>query len=349
MSKKINSKQLRKLVLETVQEIRSEQKTTSRKKQFQSIVEKAQRLVEEADPGSVDPARFPMTLSGAAASAGPEAELKVTGGDDDGVQEEDVVDAAAGEVAVKDLKPSQSSMNIEKAVAFAIAAIRKVTPFPGGPGGDLGAIITSDNHIMDGHHRWIATGMVDPNATVGGFIVQFPAKQMIAALNMITVKLGITSGKPGSGGFDQFNKEGIKAVLDKYVAEGVWSADGEPQKVVAACEQFTGMPGGGAAAVEAAAEKMADNVSQLTLSVPSGFPARPDMPVISKGKGHLQVAIDLLKSGQVDLNEPYAEPPGSTTAGSTDDADDKGEKNESAGKQSDLIVERWNQLAGLLK
>ena len=72
---------------------------------------------------------------------------------------------------------------------------------------------------------------------------------------------------------------------------------------------------------------MADNVSQLTLEVPAGFPERPDMPVISKGKGHLNMAIDLLKSGQVDLNEPYAE-----DLDDADDkgADDKGEKNESA-------------------
>ena len=343
--KKINSKELRKLVLETVSEIEKENKVKRRSVKFQSIVERAKKLVEEADPAKVDSDRFPMTLSAAAASAGEEAELKVTGGDDDGVQEEDIVDASPGEVACKDLKPSQSSMNIEKAVAFAIAAIRKATPFPGGPGGDLGAIITSDNHIMDGHHRWIASGMVDPDAKVGGFIVEFPAQQMIAALNMITVKLGITSGKPGSGGFDQFNEAGIKKVLDKYVAEGVWSADGEPAKVVAACEEFADMPGGGAKAVEAAAKKMADNVSQLTLSVPAGFPERPDMPVISKGKGHLAMAIDLLRSGQVDLNEPYAKPDAATA----DEADDKGEKNESVETDADLIVERWNKLAGLLK
>ena len=344
MSKRLNSSSLRKLILETVEEIKAEEKKNSRANQFKAIVEKAQRMMEDADPKAVDPERFPLKLSDAAASAGDDAELKVTGGDGDGEKADDVVGAEPGEVAVSKLNPSQSSMNIEKAVAFAIAAIRKSEPFPEGPGGDLGAIITSDNHIMDGHHRWIASGMVDPKAKVGGFIVEFPAKQMIAALNMITVKLGITSGKPGSGGFEQFNEKGIKAVLDKYVAEGVWSADGEPQKVVEACEQFTGASG--AAAVEAAAKKMADNVSQLTLEVPAGFPERPDMPVISKGKGHLNMAIDLLKSGQVDLNEPYAE-----DLGEADDkgADDKGEKNESSRNSGDLIVERWNKLAGLLK
>ncbi len=343
--KNISSNELKKLVLETVNEIKQEERLSKRKSELASVLNTAKSLLEEADPAKVDTDRFPMKLSDAAKSAGQEAELRATGGDDDGVQQEDIVSASPGQVACKELKPSQSSMDINKACAFAIAAIRQVKPFESGPGGDLGAIITSDNHIMDGHHRWIASGMVDPSAKVGGFVVDFPARQMIAALNMITVKLGITTGKQGSGGFDQFNEAGIKKQLEEFARDGVWSADGEPAKVVAACEQFTGMPGGGASAVEAAAKKMADNVSQLTLSVPAGFPERPDMPVISKGEGHLAMAIDLLQSGQVDLNEPYAKP----RAASADEADEKGEKNESIDTNADLIVERWNQLAGLLK
>jgi len=334
MSKKINSKELRKLVLETIRDVKRQERINESKKRkligsqaFRDSARKAIELLsEDADPKKVDSERFPLELSAAAAKAGEEAEKLVTGGDDDGASGDDEVQAQAGSLPCKDLKPSQSSMNIEKACAFAIAAILKVKPFPTGPGGDLGAIITSDNHIMDGHHRWIASGMVDPSAEVGGFIVEFPAKQMIAALNMITVKLGITQGKPGSGGFDQFNEAGISKVLKKFASEGVWSTGGDPAKVVEACEQFTGATGD--AAVEAAAKKMAENVSQLTLSVPAGFPARPDMPVISKGKGHLKDAIALLQSGQVDLNEPYAE---------------------SVGKSDSVILERWNKLAGLLK
>ena len=221
---------------------------------------------------------------------------------------------------------------VSKAICFALAAIKKMPPFATGPGGDLGAIITSDNHIMDGHHRWIASGMVDPNSEVGGFIVEFPAKQMIAALNMITVKLGITKGKPGSGGFDQFNEAGILEGLQDFAengasipGKGAWKGLEAPV-VLQACEEFSGVTGDGA--IAAAAKKFGENCSQLTLSVPDGFPARPDMPVISKKKGHLKDAIEFLRSGQVDLNEPYAE---------------------SVGKSDSVILERWNKLAGLLK
>lgn len=303
-AKKLSTKDLRSLIMEVVN--------------------------EDADPSKVDPERFPMKLSQAAAKAD-QADALVTMGTKDGSDADDKVGASSGELAVTSLKPSQSSMNIEKACQFAICAILEVKPFQGGPGGDLGAIITSDDHIMDGHHRWIATGMVDPGASVGGYVVEFPAKEMIAALNMITVKLGITSGKPGSGGFDQFNEAGILPVLQKLVKEGFWGADAE--QCQQACEEFSEETG--EAAVAAAAKKMGDNVSKLTLSVPSGFPERPDMPVISKGKGHLEQAIKLLQTGAVDLNEPYA-----------DEGAEK--KEESRRNEGDLIMERWKRMAGLL-
>jgi len=343
---KLNARKLRQLVLETVEEIKNEKKVPSRKQELLSIVKEAidssfnyknlsgnpETIDEDAKAGNVDPERFPLELSAAAAKAD-KAEMLVTGGDNDGEETDDTVQAKQGSKSVKTLKPSQSSMDINKATAFAIAAILKNDPFPEGPGGDLGAIITSDDHIMDGHHRWIATGMVDPTAEVGGFIVEFPAKQMIAALNMITVKLGITKGKSGSGGFDQFNEAGILAQLEKFAVEGVWSAGGDPNEVMKALEEFSGETGD--AAIAASAKKMGENVGLLTLSVPEGFPARPDMPVISKKKGHLKTAIDLLRSGQVDLNEPYASGIPKVS--------------ESKEKSTNIILERWNTLAGLLK
>jgi hypothetical protein len=295
-------------------------------------------LIEKANAAAVDPARFPLKLSDSGKFKGDKADQLATGGADDGDASDDIVDTKPGGKSVKSLKPSQSSMDIGKAVAFALAAIVKKKPFPEGPGGDLGAIITNDGHIMDGHHRWIATGMIDPTAEVGGEIVDFPAKEMIAALNMITVHLtGREAGKSGSGGFEQFNEEGIKKQLETYVKEGVWSV-GSGEDVVAACETFSGVTGEEAVAV--AAKKMADNVSELTLSVPDGFPERSDMPVISQGEGHLDQAIELLQQGKVDLNKPYLDNP---------EEEASEEINDGVKKSNNVILERWTKLAGLIK
>ena len=141
-----------------------------------------------------------------------------------------------------------------------------------------------------------------------------------------------TKGKEGTGGFDQFDEKGFLEVLKDFASGGAYfikkgskiNWDTLPaEKVLEACETFTGQKGD--AALAAAAKKFGENASTLTLSVPGGFPARNDMPVISPGKGHLDMAIELLRSGQVDLNEPYAE---------------------SKKSNDQLIVERWNKLAG---
>ncbi len=324
--------------LKEVYGIKSKKVKKLNSRQLRSIIEEELKLMEDANPAGVDPERFPLQLSKAAAKAGAEAEALVTGGGADGDEDDDIVKASQAEIPCSKLKPSQSSMNIEKACQFALCAIMKVTPFKNGPGGDLGAIITSDMHIMDGHHRWIASGMVDPASSIGGFLVEFPAEQMIAALNMITVGLGITKGKPGSGGFDQFNEKGIGEQLKKLVTEGFWGGDAAACQ--SALEAYTGESKDGA--VSAAAKKMGANVSELTLSVPSGFPERPDMPVISKGKGHLEQAIKLLRQGKVDLNEPYAK----KDAGK----EETKEANESRTRNNKdkLVMERWRRLAGLL-
>ena len=138
-------------------------------------------LIEDADPSKIDPKRFPTKLS----QVNPDNAAKyVSGGDDskDKGSNDDVIKTSSASFPVSALKPSQSSMNIEKALGLATAMINQKMP----TGGNLGALISSDNHIMDGHHRWVATAMVDPTAKVGGTLVNLPGAQLIGVLNAIT-------------------------------------------------------------------------------------------------------------------------------------------------------------------
>ena len=34
-------------------------------------------------------------------------------------------------------------------------------------GGNLGSMVSGDNHILDGHHRWAATLLAEPKAKIG--------------------------------------------------------------------------------------------------------------------------------------------------------------------------------------
>jgi len=255
-------------------------------------------VFEKADPTNFDFEKFPLELSDVDPE---EAADHVQLGQKDGDQKDDVIDVDKSSISVRKLKPSQSSMNIEKAVGMAISMINKSGPFKGGPGGDLGAFISSDSFIMDGHHRWIASFMVDPDSKIIGHLVEFPRKELIAVLNTISKGVfGVQKGKPATGGFEQFTFDGVKQTLEKFVVEG----DGnfiKPDDVRKAAETFTGLKGD--EAIEEMAEQFAENLDSATLEVPKDSPEREDMPVIDGDD--IEQAVKLLKGGHVDVSEPY--------------------------------------------
>ena len=338
--KKLSARDLRRFILHETKEIEVKK---------ESAFVKAM-LGEEAAPGKLDFEKIPLKLRDTHPAVGGQkgAQALAQAGLDDGKDDDDVISGGGATVAVSALKPSQTSMDINKATAFAIAAILKNDPFPTGPGGDLSAIISSDNHIMDGHHRWIASGMVDPSASVSGEQLSFPAKQLIAALNLITVALTCrSSGKESTGDFSQFNEAGIKKTLEKYAAEGVWSAGGDPEEVKRALREFTQIDDD-AEALDAAAKKMAENIGTLNTEVPSDFPVREDMPVISPKAGHVAQAVALLQQGAVDLNPPYGDVDLPVVDKEEKADSDASNVEESKTSADDLIMERWRSLAGIL-
>lgn len=261
---------------------------------------KLRSLLEDADPNELDPTRFPTKLSQVDAD---KAKDYVAAGPEDGEPvEDDRIKVVPKTFSVQELKPSQSSMNIEKALGMAIGMINRAGPFKNGPGGDLGAFISIDNHIMDGHHRWVASGMLDPNAKVGGYQVNFPGDKLIPVLNALTAgKFGVTQGKAATGGFDQFKEGPIRDTLQKYLAQG--TKFDSPEVIRQAIETFTGMSGEDA--VEAAINTFVTNLSKLNFELPTGAPSREDMPVLDGPD--VTTAVNALNKGEIDVNPPYKE------------------------------------------
>jgi hypothetical protein len=231
-------------------------------------------------------------------------------------------------------------MKVSNAVGMAIGMIVK-----GNPGGDLSAFISSDNFIMDGHHRWIASFMVDPSSKAGGKKVALPGKQLVAVLNAITAgKLGNTGNK-GSGSFADFkNKDKIKAEIDTVVEKGVPKFDKEGNPA-----GFFTTPEDAKKAVDekGGSDKLADefikNLSGATLSTPDWAVERIQMPVVNPGE-NTNTVTKALTGGEVDLNPPYA-------SADSDDSDDDEKKAENAGRvrSGALVAERWQKLAGIIK
>ena len=284
---------------------------------------------------------MPVKLSKFAASPDQTKKL-ASAGTKDGNADDDKIGVIPNPAvaSVTKLKPSQTSMNIPKAMGMALSMISGKMGSDGPiadpmtAGGDLGAFISNDNFIMDGHHRWIATGMVDPTKSVGGYSVAMPGTELIKILNAITVgRLGINKGKPGTGGFEQFRTAPIKKELQSLLAKGGYKVDAEGvQKIL---EYFTGIEGSGA--LDAAVNKFVTNLGELNFELPQNAPKRPDMPVIddewagfTKDSGEAaKLAIGALEQGEVDWNDPAFA--------------DEEEKKQAANRRESLL-HRWTKL-----
>lgn len=307
---KTTEKKLRKLISDEIKTIVKE--SIRPRKGLLSLI------FEDAVASKIDAEKFPTTLSGAA-SKGEEMTIAVSSGTKDGEDKDDKVKASPASFTCSELKPSQTSMNIDKAVSMAFGALKS-----GKAGGELGAFISQDGYIMDGHHRWISTFMVDPSAKISGYKVNLPGEQLVAVLNAYTAgKLGIKSGKPATGGFDQFkNADAIKKAIEKVVKEQGEEAD----KIV--------KDKGG---IDKLVDLFVKNLSGATMAVPGWAPERPDMPVIDEKD--VPGALAALNNGEIDLNTPYFK----------DEEKQDEEKKESFTKSGKVLVERWQKLAGLIK
>ena len=136
----------------------------------------------KTDIGTVDTDFYPQQLSKVDPNT---AKVAVRAGKKDKDEKDDAAIASKIKTGfstpVSKLFPAQTEVIPEKAAGIALLMIDK-----GKVGGDLGAIISGDNHIMDGHHRWAATTLVDPNAAVEGIKIDIPGDALVGILNVYT-------------------------------------------------------------------------------------------------------------------------------------------------------------------
>ena len=320
----MNLRQLKKLVNETV---RAEQKKGARRsseKNWKQIVENATKAVlnEEADVKDFRAKDIPLKLS----DVNSDVAQKIA---DSGHGETDAIgvdDKASW--SCDQLLPSQTSMNLSKACWFALGMMKGTMYGSGGPGGDLACFVSSDNYLMDGHHRWIATVMVKPSASVNGYKCNWPAKELIAVLNTLSVgALGVPEGKPGSGGFENFKVEEevvarLKALYDgthkmsdfgdgkKNYGGTCAGATDDQEAAKKVMEEATGKEGD--EAIKEVAAMFVKNVTdcKTAQNPPDSFPKRSDMPVIDDDyvtepgvNNATATAMKALTKGEMDITD----------------------------------------------
>jgi hypothetical protein len=245
----------------------------------------------------------------------------------------------------KSLKPSQSSMNLGKAVHFALGMLNGTMYGSGGPGGDLGAF-TCGGYLLDGHHRWVATCMVSPESEVRGYEISgIDPKDAVKVLNVATAAfMGHNKGKPGDGSFAVFSDSA--KILEKLKtadksSKAVPGESGEG-KATSVCEKWASEEGNGEKGDDAlswAANKMADNCKSCD-GVNDGAVLiqgsnRVDMPVADDPEHAQEISGDI---------EPGFEQKGKATQNLIKVLNKGG-----LDVRESIDLQRWNKLAGLIK
>ena len=120
----------------------------------------------------------------------------VTGGlaKNDGDAKDDVVKVKMKSVAVGNLKPIQSQIYFDK-------SIRNVAEFGAKGTRDFSAsksnfyVVSSDNRIIDGHHRFLSAVLVDPKIKVTALEIDLPIKDLLPLTLAYTDAIGNVRNK----------------------------------------------------------------------------------------------------------------------------------------------------------
>ena len=218
--------------------------------------------------------------------------MVVSGGPDD------VVQMGVYSGPARKLKPSQTTMVLAKSLGSAVKMLRK-NKGSGGKPADLGAMISSDKFIMDGHHRWSAVILArGKDAQVTGLQASLPGEKLLRVLNLISKgSFGFTRGNPSSGSIMDYTPRIIEKALKAALKSGITGEKpATPEQVAEALEIGFG-------SVKKGIVGMADNSRYMVKTTPSWAPDRVQMPIIPKEK--VWEAASLLSKGSVDWAPPY--------------------------------------------
>jgi len=238
-------------------------------------------LNEELPTKEIDPKEFPNPMTDAM------RKIFTQKGHMDGDEKDDVVKTKKATWKARKLNASQDAVYLGKALGMAIGGVK---------GGDLGAIVSQDRRILDGHHRWAATILNDPEARITGIEAKLKIGDLVPVLRALGDVLGNDRrGEPAGGDINFFKASVSDAVKSIKTGKNMDSKYYNKEKAIGWLESIGGE--------DVLRERMAI-VNRST--PPKGAPPRSNMPVIDADKAQHTQAADLLKKGDLDVRKPYA-------------------------------------------
>lgn len=157
------------------------------------------------------------------------AQSLVKSGNTDNNATDDIIKAEFTGIRPNELKPTQTTLVWDKVLSMIQTGITKPEFLK-----DMQAIVSGDNAIMDGHHRWAAALVLYPQNEVRVLKMNLPLGKLISVLNAYTVgQLGVMQGNPSKGDTIEqaFAKlrEKLGTLKPELLAQ-IPDANGDPQK-----------------------------------------------------------------------------------------------------------------------
>ncbi len=235
-------------------------------------------LNEEIKTKEVESGHFP--------NEGPDKDPEFfTKGKKDGDFSDDIIETKRFSIPAKALKPSQDAIYLSKALDMAINNM---------VGGDLNAMVSRDNYILDGHHRWAATMFGNPNAKVQGMQSNLTIGDLIPVLRKAGDAMGNERGTEPKGGDTNILNATIEDVED-----AVYNGKNMNKKFYNKDASIAWYENLGKKEVEKRLKLI------QAKNLPKGAPARKDMPKIEPEQV-AKIASDL-NGGKIDVMKPYSD------------------------------------------
>lgn len=319
---------------------------------------------------------------------GPGADKRVrallSAGKADGDESDEAAQVSESSAKIGELIPTQVEIELTKSIAFPLAKFDSMksmisggTQRVGPPGNDM--IVKSGNLIVDGHHRWSSLfSVAGPTAVIAAIDISLPEKDAASVLAIVQTAIAATLSGPvpkaKAGGMNILGKSKdeiasmirktyesgggeVGAILtDEYVSKCLADAEvsahfglnstasgGTAKKEIEGGQKVESknrlgsllekssslgknMGGRIVTARNTIINRVAENLSMMNQPA-EGAPPRVDMPQLDAAGGGVQGVMAKLQSGDVNYKPPF----------------------ESANKAGQVVVERWQRLAGLIK
>ncbi len=214
----------------------------------------------------------------------------------DGNMKDDVVGARPATWPAKGLNPTQTDVYLAKSLSMAIGSKAR----PGIEGGNLKSVVSHDGYILDGHHRWAATLLNNPEAKIHGIQVAIEIDDLVPILRAAGDAFGNERRGAPKGDrniFESTIKDAMDSILegkgmDPKFYDRSWAIE------------WLGKLGG-----EKVLEERIKAIRRH--KTPARSPARKDMPVIDadklkNGRGQEETVSRYLRKGMIDIRKPYA-------------------------------------------